>query len=89
MLLAVLIGMVANRAAINAALFLGIGALPRRDRAADHLPVFAHVWSAIDLIMRPLAPEEVADAQAAVATAAMAGDAAVTVCPPPPDRADR
>ena len=40
-------------------------------------------------MMRPLSPEEVADAQGAVATAAMAGDAEVSASPAPPDRADR
>src|SRR5580704_7159131 len=87
-LLAVLIGMEANQAAINAVLFLGIGAFLAVSGPLIAFPYSRTIWSAIDQIMRPLAPEEVADAQAAVATSAMAGDAEVTVSPPP-DRADR
>ena len=88
-LLAVLIGMEANQAAINAVLFLGIGAFLAVSGPLIAFPYSRTIWSAIDQIMRPLSPEEVADAQGAVAIAAMAGDAEVTVCPPPPDRADR
>jgi len=88
-LLAVLIGMEANQAPINAALFLGIGAFLAVTGPLVTFPYSRTIWSAIDQMMRPLSPEEVTDAQGAVAEAAMAGDAEVSASPAPPDRADR
>jgi uncharacterized protein (DUF983 family) len=88
-LLAVLIGMEANQAPINAVLFVGIGAFLAVTGPLIAFPYSRTIWSAIDQIMRPLAPEEVADAQGAVATAAMAGHAEGSVWPTPPDLAER
>src|SRR5579862_3110628 len=89
-LLAVLIGMEANQAPINAALFLAVGAFLAVTGQLVAFPYSRTLWSSVDQIMRPLSPEEVADAQRAVAVAAMVGEAEVSVSPlPPPDRADR
>ncbi len=96
-LLAVLIGMEANQAAINAVLFLGIGAFLAVSGPLIAFPYSRTIWSAIDQIMRPLAPRRRSPRPRARSRrvrspsyrGVLAGDAEVTACPPPPDRADR
>ncbi len=70
-LLALLIGMLANGQHINAALFIGLGALIAVLGPVLTFPSSRTTWSAIDLIMRPLVDEEVREAQAFVAQAAL------------------
>jgi len=71
-LLAVLIGMEANHQRIDVALFAAIGVVLAVLGPVVTFPFSRTIWSAIDLLMRPLSPEEVVDAQAAVAAAALA-----------------
>ncbi|HVM63282.1 MAG TPA: DUF983 domain-containing protein [Acidimicrobiales bacterium] len=88
-LLAVLIGMVANGHHINAVLFITVGLVVAVVGPLLTFPFSRTLWSAIDLIMRPLSREERVDAQAAVATAAL-HDEPVTEAPPrPPPRPER
>ena len=70
-LLAVLIGMLANGQHINAALFVALGLIIAVLGPVATFPASRTTWSAIDLIMRPLSEEEVTSAQATVAQAAM------------------
>ncbi len=70
-LLAVLIGYEANGVHVHAWPFVVIGLLIAVGGPALTFPYSRTVWSALDLIMRPLTPEEVVQAQAAVATAAI------------------
>ena len=84
-LLAVLIGMLANGQHINAALFVGLGALIAVLGPVLTFPSSRTTWSAIDLIMRPLADDERIAAQAAVAAAAVHDD--VLSAPTAPDQA--
>jgi len=70
-LLAVLIGFVVNGHHINAALFIGLGLFVAVIGPLLTFQPSRTVWSAIDLIMRPLSDEERTAAQAAVATAAL------------------
>jgi uncharacterized protein (DUF983 family) len=72
-LLAVLIGLVANGHHINAVLFVGLGLVIAIAGPILTFPSSRTVWSAIDLIMRPLSDEERVAAQAAVAEAALHG----------------
>jgi len=88
-LLAVLIGMEANHERIDVALFVGIGVVLAVVGPLVTFPYSRTIWSAIDQLMRPLSPDEVAAAQSAVAAAAMTGEAEVSASPSPPDRADR
>jgi len=87
-LLAVLIGMVSNGHHINAALFVGLGLVLAVIGPIVTFPPSRTVWSAIDLIMRPLGPEEWLAAQDAVATAAFHDPALGTPPQPRPDRAE-
>jgi uncharacterized protein (DUF983 family) len=91
-LLAVLIGMVVNGHHINAALFIGLGLGIAVAGPVLTFPPSRTVWSAVDLIMRPLSPEERVAAQDAVATAALREEpvtppAARPPLPPRPGRA--
>ena len=70
-LLAVLIGFVSNGHHINAVLFIGLGLFVAVIGPILTFQPSRTVWSAIDLIMRPLAEDEQIAAQAAVATAAI------------------
>jgi hypothetical protein len=80
-LLAVLIGGLANGAHFSPVPFLAVGAVIAVGGPLVTFPYSRTLWCAIDLVMRPLSPEEVVAAQAAVAEAAMtAGEP-----PPPPD----
>jgi uncharacterized protein (DUF983 family) len=81
-LLAVLIGLVANGHHINAVLFVSLGVLIAVVGPILTFPSSRTVWSAIDLIMRPLSDEERVAAQAAVAEAALRGDAEPVSAPP-------
>jgi uncharacterized protein (DUF983 family) len=87
-LLAVLIGMVANGHHINAALFVAVGLVIAVVGPVLTFPPSRTVWTAIYLIMKPLTREERVEAQAAVATAAL-HDAPLTAHPPRPPRPDR
>jgi hypothetical protein len=88
-LLAVLIGMVANGHHINAVLFISVGLAVAIIGPLLTFPPSRTLWSAIDLIMRPLSREERVDAQAAVATAAL-NEPSISEAPPlPPPRPDR
>ena len=66
-LLAVLIGMLANGQHINAVLFIALGVIIAALGPVATFPSSRTTWSAIDLIMRPLSEEEVSSAQATVA----------------------
>jgi hypothetical protein len=81
-LLAVLIGLVSNGHHINAVLFVSIGVLIAVVGPILTFPSSRTVWSAIDLIMRPLSDDERVAAQAAVAEAALRGDAEPVTAPP-------
>jgi uncharacterized protein (DUF983 family) len=70
-LLATLIGMLANGGHLNAILFISLGAFIAVVGPVLTFPSSRTIWSAIDLIMRPLSEEEVVAAQAAVAEAAL------------------
>jgi len=70
-LLAVLIGFVANGHHINAVLFVGLGLFIAVVGPILTFQPSRTVWSAIDLIMRPLSDDERIAAQAAVAAAAI------------------
>jgi hypothetical protein len=70
-LLGVLIGMEANHQRVDVALFVAVGLVLAIVGPAATFPLSRTIWSAIDLIMRPLSPEEVVEAQAAVAAAAL------------------
>jgi uncharacterized protein (DUF983 family) len=72
--LAVLIGVLANGSRVDVPLFVGVGLTLAVVGPILTFPHSRTIWSAIDLIMRPLSREEVVAAQAAVASAAM-GDA--------------
>jgi uncharacterized protein (DUF983 family) len=71
-LLAVLIGMEANHQPVDVALFATVGVVLAIVGPLATFPFSRTIWSAIDLLMRPLSREEVVDAQAAVAAAALA-----------------
>jgi hypothetical protein len=86
-LLAVLIGMVANGHHINAVLFIALGLVLAIVGPVLTFPPSRTVWSAIDLIMRPLSEEERVAAQAYVAASAMQSEP--VDAPPPPARPDR
>jgi Protein of unknown function (DUF983) len=83
-LLAVLIGMVLNGHHINAALFVGVGLVIAIVGPILTFPSSRTVWSAVDLIMRPLSPEERVAAQDAVATAALREEPVTSPTPRPP-----
>jgi uncharacterized protein (DUF983 family) len=83
-LLALLIGLLANGQHINAALFVGVGAVIAVLGPVATFPASRTTWSAIDLIMRPLSEEEVTSAQATVAEAAMRDEVVI----PPGTRRD-
>ena len=70
-LLAVLIGFVANGHHINAALFVSLGLFVAVVGPVLTFQPSRTVWSAIDLTMRPLSDEERIAAQAAVAADAL------------------
>ncbi|HEY2428408.1 MAG TPA: DUF983 domain-containing protein [Acidimicrobiales bacterium] len=70
-LLGVLIWMEANHQRVDVALFVAVGLVLAIVGPAATFPLSRTIWSAIDLIMRPLSPEEVVEAQAAVAAAAL------------------
>jgi uncharacterized protein (DUF983 family) len=86
-LLAVLIGLVANGHHINAVLFVGLGLVIAIAGPILTFPSSRTVWSAIDLIMRPLSDEERVAAQAAVAEAALHGAPEPVSAPTTPTRA--
>jgi uncharacterized protein (DUF983 family) len=89
-LLAVLIGMVVNGHHINAGVLIAIGLLIAIVGPILTFPPSRTVWSAIDLIMRPLSREERVAAQDAVATAALREGPVTMPSPPPlPPRPDR
>ena len=83
-LLAVLIGMVLNGHHINAALFVGVGLVIAIVGPILTFPPSRTVWSAVDLIMRPLSPEERIAAQDAVATAALREEPVTSPAARPP-----
>ncbi|MFI5042357.1 MAG: DUF983 domain-containing protein [Acidimicrobiales bacterium] len=70
-LLAILIGMLANNAQPNVALFVAIGMALAIGGPILMFPYSRTVWSAIDLSMRPLSDEELQEAQHVVASAAL------------------
>ncbi len=82
-LLAVLIGLEANGGGVDVPLFVGIGVVLGVLGPVLTFPVSRTLWSAIDLAMRPLTPEERVAAQAEVARSALAGE------PPPAERPAR
>ena len=86
-LLAVLILLVVNGHHVNAGLFLGLGLALAIAGPVLTFPPSRTVWSAIDLIMRPLTEEERVSAQAFVAASAMQLEP--EDAPPPPARPDR
>ncbi len=90
-LLAVLIGMVANGHHINATLFISLGIVIAVLGPVLTFPPSRTLWSAVDLIMRPLSREERVEAQDAVATAALHGPITEDEPPQPPrpSRPDR
>jgi len=90
-LLAVLIGLVSNGHHINAVLFVGLGLVLAILGPVLTFPPSRTVWSAVDLIMRPLSEEERIEAQAVVAAAALhdATDPGPAESPSPPARPDR
>jgi uncharacterized protein (DUF983 family) len=71
-LLALLIGMLANGHSIPVWPFVAGGVAIAVGGPMVTFPVSRTVWSAIDQIMRPLTPEELADARATIATATFA-----------------
>jgi len=73
-LLFALIGVEANGGRVNLPLFIGLGLLIAVGGPALTFPFSRTIWSAIDLLMRPLSPEELADAQHRVATSALVGE---------------
>jgi uncharacterized protein (DUF983 family) len=73
-LLAVLIGLLANHQPVNAVMFVAIGVVLATVGPVVTFPFSRTTWSAIDLIMRPLSPEERVEAQAEVARAALRDD---------------
>jgi len=83
-LLALLIGMLANGQHINAVLFVALGAMIAVLGPVATFPSSRTTWSAIDLIMRPLSEDEVTSAQATVAEAAMRDEPVI----PPGTRRD-
>jgi uncharacterized protein (DUF983 family) len=87
-LLALLIGLVANGRHINAVLFISLGVAISVIGPILTFPSSRTVWSAIDLIMRPLSEEERVAAQAAVAEAALHADAEPVSGPPTRREAD-
>ena len=88
-LLAVLIGLVVNGHHINAVLFITVGLAIAVLGPVLTFPPSRTVWSAIDLIMRPLTPDERVQAQDAVATAALHEEPLSEPPPPRPPRPDR
>jgi uncharacterized protein DUF983 len=86
-LLAALILLVVNGHHVNAALFVGLGLALAIVGPVLTFPPSRTVWSAVDLIMRPLSEEERVAAQAFVAAAAI--HAEPVDAPPPPARPDR
>jgi uncharacterized protein (DUF983 family) len=70
-LLAVLIGFEANHRPVNAVVFASVGVVLSIVGPILTFPFSRTLWSAVDLAMRPLAPEEIVEAQAAVAQAAI------------------
>jgi uncharacterized protein (DUF983 family) len=73
-LMAVLIGLEANHRPIDVGLFVAIGVVLAVLGPTLTFPFSRTMWTAIDLVMRPLSEEEIVDAQAAVAAAAVAED---------------
>ena len=71
-LFALLIGAEANGSHVNAWPYVIAGVVLAIIGPAVTFPFSRTVWSAIDLIMRPLSPEEVTAAQADVAARALA-----------------
>ncbi len=88
-LLAALIGFEASGAHVSAWPFVAVGLLIAIGGPALTFPFSRTIWSAIDLVMRPLVPSEVVEAQAAVAAAAVDQPPPVDVSAEwrPPDRA--
>jgi len=72
-LFAVLIGAEANGSNINVWPYVAVGLTLAVIGPAITFPFSRTVWSAIDLIMRPLSPEEITSAQADVARRAVDG----------------
>jgi uncharacterized protein (DUF983 family) len=70
-LLAALIVVLANGGQINAVLFVSLGAVTAVLGPVLTFPSSRTIWSAIDLVMRPLSDEERISAQAFVAEAAL------------------
>lgn len=75
-LFAVLIGAEANGSNINVWPYVGVGLVLAVIGPAVTFPFSRTVWSAVDLIMRPLSPEEITSAQAEVARRAIDGPGA-------------
>ena len=70
-LLAVLIASLANGSHIDPVPYVAVGVVIAIAGPLVTFPFSRTLWSAIDLIMRPLAPEEIVSAQAVVAAEAM------------------
>lgn len=70
-MLVVLIGLLANGVAVSPWPFIVVGVVLATLGPAATFPFSRTIWSAVDLIMRPLSAEEVTQAQAAVAAAAL------------------